>query len=362
MTMTIVVDSVTGFPRRNSSVNFDYILKKSVEVLFKCSLDVLASWRDGIARDMGSAASAQDEEQSASGREKASHGEGLGKMYMAEMKEFRDTFCCRNVLKTLFIVIGLLTIIQSVVVIAVTIASAIATKIFNKEQSGRLVAMIVLAVTAAVSISVIIYGVIGIFRKRKKPVHATAAVMLIMIIIQAVILGLAIRVTDEDEVVLNRSLVESFRLAQEDNPRHVKIWAATQSDLQCCGVYGPEDYRQSNVPNFFSPDVPISCCPGYDSTRSELVQERERESCKARHEYSAVGCRGALLEMFQFTAVLVLSNTVFLIICELCLGIVSAIISKEERKEEVIEEPPALVVPTPMPRASLNLFQTKSKP
>ncbi|VVC96207.1 unnamed protein product [Leptidea sinapis] len=153
--MSIVVDSVTGFPRRNSS-----------------SLDVLASWRDGIARDMGSAASAQDEEQSASGREKASHGEGLGKMYMAEMKEFRDTFCCRNVLKTLFIVIGLLTIIQSVVVIAVTIASAIATKIFNKEQSGRLVAMIVLAVTAAVSISVIIYGVIGIFRKRKKPVHA----------------------------------------------------------------------------------------------------------------------------------------------------------------------------------------------
>lgn len=48
---------------------------------------------------------------------------------------------------------------------------------------------------------------------------------------QALIIGIAINVTSKDEMAIGKSLQESFRLAKEDNARHVKIWAATQFDV-----------------------------------------------------------------------------------------------------------------------------------
>ncbi|XP_045491782.1 uncharacterized protein LOC123691439 [Colias croceus] len=306
---------------------------------------------------MGNSTSAQENEPAPAPGPAKTH-ESLGKFYAAEIEELRQKPCCRNFLKILFVILGLITIIQSIVVIAVTIASAIASKIFSKEQSGRLVAMIILAVTAAITISMVIYAIIAVFKNKKKPLHATAAVMLIMSIIQAVILGVCVRVSPEDEILLNRSLVESFRLAREDNPRHVKIWATMQSDLNCCGVYSADDYRIRNIPSYFAPDIPISCCPGYDPKRSELVQERERESCKARREYYEAGCKSPMMEMFKFGCTMVLVNASLLILSKLLLALVALLLLRQKPKEE--QQLTVVTAPTPMPRASLSQGKTKS--
>lgn len=79
---------------------------------------------------------------------------------------------------------------------------------------------------------------------------------------------------------------------------------------------GPEDYRTSNLPDFFSPNVPISCCPSYDPDRSELVQERKRETCKAKKEYYDIGCKDLVLEAFRTSAHLLIGLTVALIVFE----------------------------------------------
>lgn len=71
--------------------------------------------------------------------------------------------------------------------------------------------------------------------------------------------------------------------------------------LSCCGVYSAEDYRAPNFPAYFAANVPISCCPSYDPDRSELVQERERESCKAKKEYYDIGCRNLIINVFKET-------------------------------------------------------------
>lgn len=79
-------------------------------------------------------------------------------------------------------------------------------------------------------------------------------------------------------------------------------------------MYGPDDYRNANVPEFFAPDIPVACCPRYDPNRSALVQERERESCKAKKEFYDLGCRDPIIELYRDTARTVLGVTIVLII------------------------------------------------
>ncbi|KAI8435317.1 hypothetical protein MSG28_003646, partial [Choristoneura fumiferana] len=225
--------------------------------------------------------------------------------------------CCSKFFKIIFVVLAIITTLKAIGVIAISIMTAIATKVYDQEQSGRLVALIVVAVTAAVTVAITIYAVVAVFTKKNRPIHAAAIVLIVLALIQAIIAGTAIRVTNEDQIHLGRALTDSFRLAKEHNPRNVKMWAATQHNLNCCGMYGPEDYRPSNVPSYFPPDVPISCCPAYDPNRSDLVQERDREICKARKNFNDIGCKYLVLDMYVDSSSLALSVIIGLIILEI---------------------------------------------
>ncbi|KAM3961832.1 uncharacterized protein ACR2FA_004154 [Aphomia sociella] len=254
-------------------------------------------------------------------------------LQMSNLKNMRSKSCCHRCSECLFVLLGIIAIVKCIAVIVVSISTAIATKLYSSEQSGRLVAMITIAVTAAIALSVIIYAIVGVFRKYKKPLHAAAVVLTMLAILQAVISGVSVKVTAQDEQNLARSLSESFQLARDDNPRHVKLWDTTNHDLMCCGVYGAEDYRMG-PPNFFSPDVPISCCPEYDPSRSDLVQEREREACKARRSYYVTGCRQPVLDMFNETATVVLTVTIILIVLEIILAILGGLLYQKQKERE----------------------------
>nr|XP_034840444.1 uncharacterized protein LOC117996493 [Maniola hyperantus] len=229
--------------------------------------------------------------------------------------------------------------VKSIALIAVSVTTAIAIKIFTDEQSGRRVAMIIIAITAAITLSIAIYSIVAVMTKKTQRLMIASVVLLILAIIQGVLMGIATQLNDEDEVNLSRALSDSFGLARGDSPRHVKLWNNIQHDLICCGVYGPDDYHGSNVPNFFSPDVPISCCPTYDPDRSSLVQERERESCKAKKEYYDVGCRESVVQLYRDTAQTVLGVTIVLIIFMVALAVVGIV--KAKRCKSETDSPPA---------------------
>lgn len=55
--------------------------------------------------------------------------------------------------------------------------TAIATKVYDQEQSGRLVALIVVAVTAAVTVAITIYAMVAVFTKNNRPIHAVSAIL-----------------------------------------------------------------------------------------------------------------------------------------------------------------------------------------
>ncbi|XP_013182011.1 PREDICTED: uncharacterized protein LOC106128255 isoform X1 [Papilio xuthus] len=261
------------------------------------------------------------------------HGEGLGKMYKPQFRMLKKSPCCDICFRILFLAVGFLTVLQSIAVIVVSVTSALAIKIYSDDLSGRLVAIVVMLVTAAIAISFVIYGSIGAVRKQRRPVQSAISVLVVVAVIQAVILSVSLIVTTEDEVKLGRFLSDSFKLARDDNPRHVKIWARTQHDLNCCGVYSAEDYRAPNFPTYFAANVPISCCPSYDPDRSELVQERERESCKAKKEYYDIGCRNLIINVFKETLQTLLVVSIFEILLEIILIIVGVILARKDKEQ-----------------------------
>lgn len=57
--------------------------------------------------------------------------------------------------------------------------TAIATKVYDQEQSGRLVALIVVAVTAAVTVAITIYAMVAVFTKNNRPIHAVSVILIL---------------------------------------------------------------------------------------------------------------------------------------------------------------------------------------
>ncbi|KAJ2952533.1 hypothetical protein O0L34_g6851 [Tuta absoluta] len=270
---------------------------------------------------------------------------------------------CAGCFKLLFVILAIIIVIKSFALIVLSVSTAIATKIYGAEQSGRLVSMIILAVTAATTLSAIIYATVAVFKKKVKHLQAIIIVVIVLILIQSIIAGVAVKVTAADEISLNQALMESFQLARDGNPREKNIWATTQNDLTCCGVYSPEDYRRPGSPAYFPPDVPISCCASYDPRRSELVQERSREICRSRTEYYHVGCKGYVLQVFKESATYVLSVTVALIVLQIVQVILISILSHKFKNEAANQDPESLRTeepPNPTPPVKPDKNQKKS--
>ncbi|XP_050345154.1 uncharacterized protein LOC126770055 isoform X2 [Nymphalis io] len=236
-------------------------------------------------------------------------------------KTLLTSSCCCKCIKIIFVVISVINIIEAIALMAVAVSAAIAMKIFSSEQSGRLVALILISAIAAITLSITIYAMVALLRSQRKPVHSGSIVLLILAIILSIIIAVTMKIRQEDEVKLSQSLSQSFQYSREDSPRYVKLWAAIQHDLTCCGVYSSEDYRNPNLPIFFPPDVPIPCCPSYDPNRSQLVQERERESCKVKKEYYDMGCSSPVIELFRDMTNRVMTVSILLIISMVWLSI-----------------------------------------
>lgn len=71
----------------------------------------------------------------------------------------------------------------------------------------------------------------------------TALVLFTLAIIQSIISGISLRISPSDEVTISRSLIESFKLARDNNPRHLRIWTTTESDVRFYLLYIIYIYR-----------------------------------------------------------------------------------------------------------------------
>ncbi|XP_045445816.1 tetraspanin-15-like [Melitaea cinxia] len=242
--------------------------------------------------------------------------------------------CCFICIKIYYVLLSIANILLCIAMMAVAVSAAINMKAFSAEQSGKLVALILLAVIATVALSITIYAMIAVAGNHYKHVRGTSVALLLLAIMIAVVIGVSLNIGVEEEVRLSHSLSESFKLSQEDNTRHVKLWTALQNDLTCCGVTGPDDYRYPNQPPIFPPDVPISCCPTFDPDRSHFVQEREKEACKAKRVYFNNGCRDPVIELVRRTSRRVMLISIIVIIVMIWLSIQGAIWTRYCKQHE----------------------------
>ncbi|XP_053625885.1 uncharacterized protein LOC128683867 isoform X2 [Plodia interpunctella] len=289
---------------------------------------VTLSRAPGTLWEMGNADAKKDEGQKTG---KKTHRKLKDELDLVEKKACAS--CGKKCLLVFGVVLSVAVVLLSLAEIASTVSTAIATKLFSSELSGRVVAYIVLAVTAAVALSAAIFAVVKLFKKKKKSLKIVGGVLFLLAVIQAIIAGVSVKVTVKDEYTLAESLRESFHLAAQGNQAHVKKWATTSSDLQCCGLFGPEDYRQPNSSPLFPPDVPIYCCPTYNSTQSAILQEVARQICKSTRSYYKIGCGGLVQKLVVKFADMVLTISIVLIVLEVILSLYLHVVYIKNKKE-----------------------------
>ncbi|CAH2086829.1 unnamed protein product [Euphydryas editha] len=265
-------------------------------------------------------------------------GEGLSQPHALhapdDERRTKHKSCWFTCIKISYVLISVINILLSIALMAVAVSAAITIKAYSTEQSGRLISLILLAVVAAVALSITIYAMVAVAGNHYKHVRGTSIVLFLLAITISVVIGVSMKIGEEDEIRLSHSLSESFELSQENNLRHVKLWTAIQNDLTCCGVSNPEDYNRFNLPAVFPPNVPISCCPSFDPNRSSFVQEREKEACKAKREYYNIGCRKPVIELFIRTTRRVMMISIVVIIVMVWLSIKGAIWTHYCKKRE----------------------------
>ncbi|XP_063620094.1 uncharacterized protein LOC134792724 [Cydia splendana] len=248
-----------------------------------------------------------------------------------DAKDLKKLRTCVKAVGIAFSVVSVITALLAISLIAVSTMSAVAASAMDaQDDSGRLVALVVLAVTAAVTIAIVVYAQIATCSKKIRPIFVATIVLSILMVIQGIIAHASVRVSPKDADHIQQSLKDSFDLAaKQHSPRHVKMWATTQSTFHCCGFQSPYDYTHNGLQ---TPDVPISCCPTYDSERSDLLQEKERFMCKDRREFFDTGCSGDVLMFISETAQWVFHVSTALMVFELLAVAFGGILVKR-RKE-----------------------------
>ncbi|XP_072943641.1 CD63 antigen-like [Epargyreus clarus] len=120
----------------------------------------------------------------------------------------------------------------------------------------------------------------------------TFSVFLLLIFVAELAIGITGYVKHRDlemsiERALNASLVE-----YKDNPSIQKSYDIIQTDLQCCGVYGPKDWANNGLP------IPATCCAGQE------LGAAAPPCGEASPGFHAVGCLDKILVHLKDVALL----------------------------------------------------------
>ncbi|XP_053625730.1 uncharacterized protein LOC128683797 [Plodia interpunctella] len=234
------------------------------------------------------------------------------------------------------VVVSITVIVTGIGEIGTTVYAAKYTLLYTSALTGQLVAYIVLALSSAFALSIAVYALFGLFQKKKRPLHIAGLVLVTIAVVQAVTSGLSANLTSKEKEALAMSLNTTFRLAVH-NAKDLEYWATISSDLKCCGVSGPSDYR-TTIPSSFPPDVPIFCCPNFNISEPEVVQKAEREICKTLGLYHTVGCDVKVRNFAEILAAMSTIVTIVFVVLEVVLALHIYITYKVSEKREKKKE------------------------
>ncbi|XP_045491544.1 CD63 antigen-like [Colias croceus] len=151
------------------------------------------------------------------------------------------------------------------------------------DESFYTSAPVILIIVGLIVFIVAFFGCCGAVKENHCMI-VTFSVFLLMIFIAELAVGIAGYVKHQDlETSIVRSLNESLKHYSTDTDIQ-KNYDIIQTDLQCCGIYGPGDWANNSLP------IPSSCCAA-----REIADNKPAECTPASPDFHNAGCLDNIL-------------------------------------------------------------------
>ncbi|XP_053625894.1 23 kDa integral membrane protein-like [Plodia interpunctella] len=205
------------------------------------------------------------------------------------------TGCAKGIL----LVLNVFCIILAVCVFGFAVVDTKILKQYGEEHAaGTFTGDLIVIVASLLLIVVAVFGVTGVLRSNVKMLYLYVGFLLIIVILELMIAifvavqryGLEFRVTEW--------LREDFfrNVTDDEVELHAKLWDNLQTDYECCGLNGPEDYRAMRQ------RISLSCCPRAQRAKTPFAQQQLYNICVESASYYASGCEDEILFMLRSDA------------------------------------------------------------
>ncbi|XP_049807583.1 23 kDa integral membrane protein-like isoform X1 [Schistocerca serialis cubense] len=217
--------------------------------------------------------------------------------------------------KYLLFTFNLLFVISGIVIVSV---GALALSNFSSYDTffgGSVIAGPVLLLIVGIIVFIVaFFGCCGALKENHCMVVTFSVLLLIIFAMElgGGIAGYVLKdvLKDDLDTQLNSTLYK-----YESNEDIKKAWDIMQTDLNCCGINGPDDWNKAGL------KVPASCCPSYDLN----------EMCASK-QYDK-GCMDALEKLISHHAVVLGGVGIGIAFVQLVGVILACCLAKSIRKE-----------------------------
>ncbi|KAL0893617.1 hypothetical protein ABMA27_013789 [Loxostege sticticalis] len=148
---------------------------------------------------------------------------------------------------------------------------------------------IVLIIVGVIVFIVAFFGCCGAVKENHCMI-VTFSIFLLIIFVAELAVGIAGYVKHQD---LENSIIKNLNATIKDYPTNPDVkntFDIIQTDLKCCGIYGPGDWKNNSMP------IPDSCCSAHEINKDNVV-----EACKPANIYQT-GCYGEVVTFLNSIA------------------------------------------------------------
>ncbi|CAB3234667.1 unnamed protein product [Arctia plantaginis] len=199
--------------------------------------------------------------------------------------------CGMNCVKYLLVVFNALFMICGIVIIAAACVDMGMIKGFaGMEPTGHETDIVLIAIGVFI-IVVAAFGCFGAWKESPKLLYIFAGFLIVIILLELSVGIAAAALRPQIEGTLKTQLRSSFiknKSTKDEDDTYKEFWDRIQSNLECCGITGPDNYAASEPrinPSF-------SCCPDDGTDRSDEIK---RSDCLSSEKYYKEGCENKVL-------------------------------------------------------------------
>ncbi|XP_041977062.1 23 kDa integral membrane protein-like [Aricia agestis] len=170
-----------------------------------------------------------------------------------------------------------------------------------------------------------ILGCVGALRENIKILYVYACFLIFLVSVEVVV-GVGGAVLSA-WVGGGELRVQFYRNSTEDGQQPQVFWDNLQSENQCCGVDGPQDYE------IVHRDIPPSCCAKAHPLREGGARRHLHATCLADKSYYTHGCEEVLRQKKALKGNIFISNGVIFTLLEIVCIVLALWMAKSVRNE-----------------------------